>query len=144
MVRYRGVTDEEGPIALVVDDDVFVRMSACDILEEAGFTTLDAADGAEALVILEERDVEIGLLFTDVEFGSGIDGFEVACIAATRWPDIGVLVASGAAVPKAGELPSSVTFIRKPFSKQVVHDRLQELLPDNKKPEPLRQKSADR
>ena len=37
------------PYALVVDDDVLVRMTALDILEDAGFRTFEAENAEEAL-----------------------------------------------------------------------------------------------
>ena len=43
--------------------------------------------------------------------------------------------------PAEGELPEGARFIGKPFSAEVVHDRLREILPDDRKPEPLRQSS---
>jgi len=54
----------------------------------------------------------------------------------------GDLVASGMIEPKDGELPNEAVFVRKPFSAEVVYDRLQMLLPDGAKPEPLRRRHA--
>jgi CheY-like chemotaxis protein len=130
--------DDTAPYALVVDDEPLILMDACDILSDAGFRPLEAGDVDEAIGILEEHADKVTLLFTDVQMPGGRDGFDLAREAARRWPEIRTLVASGAATPNDGDLPEGAVFISKPFSASVVHDRLQELLPDGEKPEPLK------
>jgi CheY-like chemotaxis protein len=126
------------PYALVVDDDDHVRMLACDILEDAGFRTLDAATGDDAIGILREHGDEIVLLFSDVEMPGRLDGFALARETARLWPGISIVVASGRRSPEPGEMPEHARFLSKPFSAQMVYDHLKEILPDGRKPEPLR------
>jgi CheY-like chemotaxis protein len=130
---------EEGfdPYALVVDDDVLIRLDAVDILADAGFRTHEAGNVSEAITVLEARAGDIQLLFSDVQMPGDRNGFDLARECNEKWPHISILLASGQAQPRDGELPKGATFIGKPFSAQVIHDRLQELLPDGKKPEPL-------
>lgn len=128
----------QSPYAVVVDDDHIILTHALDILEEAGFRTLMALNAEEAIGALEAHVEEVTLLFTDVEMPGAINGFELARIVATRWPDIGVLVASGNCEPRDGDLPDGAIFVAKPFSAEVVHGRVHELLPDGKKPDILR------
>lgn len=130
------------PFALVVDDSAFILIEACSILEDAGFRSLEASDAEEAIVQLEEYSGSIALLFTDVDMPGTRDGFDLARETAKRWPDIGILIASGAREPSKGDLPPGAHFIRKPFSATVVYDRLEQLLPDGKKPEPLKQRRS--
>jgi CheY-like chemotaxis protein len=127
------------PYALVVDDDAVILCDACQILEEAGFRVLQAFDADEALPILERYEGDITAVFTDVEMPGSLNGFSLARVCAQRWPEVAVLVASGRREPRDDELPPVATFIRKPFSAGVVHARLQEMLPDGRKPEPLKQ-----
>ncbi|MBN8808253.1 MAG: response regulator [Sphingomonas sp.] len=136
------MTDETTPFALVVDDDPFIRMDACDIVENAGFRCLDAADVVEAIGQLEKRWESIALLFTDVQLGDGRDGLCLAREVSRRWPEIGILVASGNVRPGEGDLPEGAEFIAKPFNAEVVHSRLAEILPDGQKPEPLKRRSV--
>jgi CheY-like chemotaxis protein len=49
---------------LVVADEMLLRMRAVDIVEDAGFTPIEAVNADEALAILESR-LDIDLLFTD-------------------------------------------------------------------------------
>ena len=126
------------PYALVVDDDTLIRMHALDILEEAGFLTLEASDGDQAIGLLSAHYASVVLLFTDVHMPGTRDGFAVALEVAARWPHIAIVVASGEAHPGPGDMPEGARFIAKPFSAEMVHTHLQEILPDGQKPKPLR------
>lgn len=127
------------PFALAVDDDAIIRIDACQILEAAGFRCLDAETGDEALTILDAKAEQIVLLFTDVEMPGSVNGFALARHVAEHWPHIEIVVSSGRLQPAPGDLPAKAAFITKPFSAEVVHDELRRLLPDGKKPEPLKQ-----
>jgi CheY-like chemotaxis protein len=50
---------------LVVEDEMVLRMRAVDIVEDAGFTAVEAVSADEALAILEARS-DISLLFSDI------------------------------------------------------------------------------
>ena len=126
------------PYALVADDDFLIRMDAETMLEDAGFRALSAANGVEAIKLLEQHAGSIVLLFTDVEMPGGPDGFELARTTARRWPDISIVVASGGVKPGVDDLPEGAVFLDKPFSAQVVHDHIDMILPDGQKPEPLK------
>ncbi len=133
--------DDRRPYALVVDDDVLILLHAMDILTDAGFRPLEAysVDAAEA-VLVEYAD-EITLLFTDVHMPGSRDGFDLARLTAERWPAIGIMVSSGVARPEPGDMPVGAVFVKKPFSADAIYDRLQVLLPDGRKPEPLKNRS---
>lgn len=126
------------PYALVVDDDGLIRMAAMDILEDAGFRTFEASDGDKAMVLLAEQHALIVLLFTDVHMPGSRNGFAVARETARQWPHISIVVASEQAHPGLGDMPEGACFLGKPFSAEMVHNHLKEILPDGQKPEPLR------
>lgn len=132
------MTQPTVPFALVVEDDPFILEHACDILDKAGFHLFSASDGDGAKDILDTNGASITLLFTDVEMPGSIDGFALARYAASRWPEIAIVVASGRVSPKEGQMPPRATFIAKPFSAAIVHDHLREKLPERQKPEPLK------
>lgn len=126
------------PYALVVDDDPIIIMNTTGILEDAGFRILDAMSGDEAKVVLDEHSESIVLLFSDVDMPGKTNGFALARHVAERWPHIEIVIASGHVLPEVGEMPDKATFISKPFNETMVHGHLREMLPDDKKPEPLK------
>ncbi len=130
--------DPSIPYALVVDDDGLIRMDAMDILQEAGFRTFEASDGDKAIALLAREHALIFLVFTDVQMPGSRDGFAVARETAQRWPHIAIVVASGQAHPGPGDMPEGARFIGKPFTAELVQDHLKEILPDGRKPAPLR------
>lgn len=136
------MSNEFSPYALVADDDALIRMDVAHILQDAGFRVHEAANVDEALMILDGQGAGIQLLFTDVQMPpSKRDGFELARQCAKDWPRIKILVASGQAKPQPGDMPEGAVFIGKPFSAEVVYDRLQELLPDGEQPAPLKHRA---
>lgn len=121
---------DAAPHALVVDDNAVILLDSCMILEDAGYLTLDARTGDDALLLLQEYDGKVQLLFTDVRMPGKLDGFALAREVACRWPAIVIVVTSGEAVPQPGDLPDGATFIGKPFSAQIIYQRLRQLLPE--------------
>ena len=79
---------------LVVEDDAILRLHALDIVEEAGFTAIEAKNADEAIAILENRS-DIVLLFTDVNMPGSMDGLKLAHAVRNRWPPIKIVVVSG-------------------------------------------------
>lgn len=126
------------PYALVVDDDAVILTDACQILEDAGFRTLCAYNADEALGMISSHGDAVTLLFTDVEMPGSMNGFELARRVAETWREIAILVASGRVQPSDGDLPEKATFVAKPFSSDIVRARLHKVLPDGRKPEPLK------
>lgn len=129
------------PYALVVDDDALIRIDAMDILEDAGFRTFEAVDPDAAMALLIEHHQQIVLLFTDVEMPGPRNGFALARETARSWPHISIVVASGQVRPGPEDLPEGAHFLGKPFSAEMVHNHLQEILPHGRKPKPLRDRS---
>lgn len=114
---------EKQPIAVVVDDEPLIRMDAADIISEAGFRVLEAADAEEAFGHLENHP-SLRLLFTDIQMPE-IDGLTLARHVKARWPHISVIVTSGALRPGVGELPEDARFIAKPFTPQLVLETIE-------------------
>ncbi len=117
------------PIALVVDDEPLIRMDTADIIADAGYHVIEASSADQAFEFLSTY-CSLQLLFTDVQTGGDLDGFELAREVATRWPDIEVVVASGMQLPGEGDLPENATFIQKPFSAETVLEALREHFPN--------------
>src|SRR5579872_4535578 len=112
---------------LIVDDDEGVRGVAVRQLTSLGYRVTAAANGAEALALLE-RLPDIDLLFTDLTM-PGMDGHEVAERARRARPGLKVLFASGngdsAATTADG---ATARYIVKPYRKKELAETLLEVL----------------
>lgn len=119
------------PLILVVEDEALVRMTLVDVLEDAGFKVIEAVHADEALRVLKAVS-DIQALVTDVEMPRGsINGFELARRVRTERQEIGVLIASGRAAPKTGDLPDGALFIGKPVHPETLVRLLKTLLVPN-------------
>ena len=117
--------------ALVADDSPLIRMDAQAILTKAGFRVFTAAGFEDAMEILASRGHGIRLLFTDVQMPPGrMTGCNLARRCARSWPEIAIIVTSGATPPEAGDLPQGALFIPKPFSEEAVRGCIRQLLKD--------------
>ncbi|KHL25450.1 histidine kinase [Croceibacterium mercuriale] len=126
------------PYALAVDDSPLILLDVADILEEAGFRTYEASSGDAAILMLPEYAHTITLLFSDVEMPGDTSGFALARHVAENYPWIEIVIASGQISPEAGDMPEKATFLSKPFTADMVHAHLRDILPDGKKPVQLR------
>jgi two-component system, response regulator PdtaR len=106
---------ELAPVILVVEDEGLLRLLAVELIEDAGFVALQAANADEAIVILERR-VDIALIFTDVDMPGTMDGLKLAHAVRRRWPPIKIVIVSGKTRLSEAELPSDARFFSKPYS----------------------------
>jgi CheY-like chemotaxis protein len=103
----------------VVEDDPLVREFVVTQLQSLGYQTIAAADGREALALVD-RGVAFDLLFTDVIMPSGMNGRELSDQVAKRRPGTKVLYTSGYtdnAIIHHGRLDEGVLLLSKPYRK---------------------------
>lgn len=113
-----------GPYALAVDDDPIILIGLSAALEDAGYTTIAVSTGDAALAILAEHSHRLVLLVSDVDMPGAINGFALAHHVAEHHAWIRIVVASGRSHPVSGELPLAATFMSKPFTRQMLIDRV--------------------
>jgi CheY-like chemotaxis protein len=94
---------------LVVEDEAILRLHAIDLVEEAGFSAIEAKNADEAIVILESRS-DITLLLTDVNMPGSMDGVKLAHAVRNRWPPVKIVVVSGHRQVDQSELPPDSCF----------------------------------
>ena len=114
-----------GHLALVVEDEVLIRMFAATALRDAGFATLEAATGEQALQYLS-KEAAIDALVTDIDLSGQINGFGLAWRAHSL--SVAVLVMSGRFHPPSELLPPGAKFHDKPFGEDQIVGALWELL----------------
>jgi PAS domain S-box-containing protein len=104
---------------LVVEDDRLVREYVLTQLHSLGYVTLDAANAAEALAIVEANH-KFDLLFTDVIMPGAMNGRQLANEMQKSKPALKVLFTSGYtenAIIHHGRLDSDVLLLTKPYRK---------------------------
>jgi CheY-like chemotaxis protein len=105
----------DSPIyVLVVEDDLFGRLHAIDLVERAGFKAVEATSAEEAIEILETRK-DIRIVFTDIDMPGSMDGLKLAQAIRKRWPPIELILASGHFHPPESEIPARGRFFPKPY-----------------------------
>jgi two-component sensor histidine kinase/CheY-like chemotaxis protein len=115
------------PNVLVVEDEMMLRMRAVDIVEDAGFTPIEAVNADEALAILESRS-DIELLFTDIQMPGSMDGLRLAHAVHERWPSIKIILVSGKLVPTDVEKPVHSRFFGKPLEVKQMIAEMQKMI----------------
>ncbi len=100
-------------VVLLVEDEPLVRVVVTELLLEAGFRVIEAANAAEALTVLESG-LPIDVLLADVDMPPGMNGYALAQEVRQRWPAVEILITSGRQWPGAGDLPPGAAFLAKP------------------------------
>ncbi len=102
---------------LVVEDEMLLRMPAVALIEEMGCVPFEAGTAAEAKSMLRLRGHEIAVILVDLGLPDN-EGDEIVVELRKGWPDLSVVVASGAgANPVRPELAADpkVSFLPKPY-----------------------------
>lgn len=115
------------PAILVVDDEALVRMVATDYFEDAGYEVIEAANGAAALALLQER-ADIRAVFTDVQMPGTPDGFVLARRAREMCPDCAIVVVSGRQWPSPDDLAEGARFLTKPYKGPAVVSMIDQMI----------------
>jgi CheY-like chemotaxis protein len=110
-----------------VEDELVLRMRAVDIVEDAGFTAIEAVNANDALSILESRS-DIALLFTDIQMPGKLEGLMLAHTVHKRWPAIKIVLVSGQIKLTEDDKPSDSRFFGKPLEAKRMIAELQAMV----------------
>ena len=114
-------------VVLIVEDEMLLRMRAVDMVEDAGFTSVEAVDADEAVAILESRS-DIALLFTDIQMPGSMDGIKLAHVVHERWPPIKIILVSGQLKLATIAIPADSRFFGKPLEAGKMIDEMQNMI----------------
>ncbi|HHL39379.1 MAG TPA: PAS domain S-box protein [Deltaproteobacteria bacterium] len=106
-----------GERILVVEDEAVVRESLRMALVEKGYRISEAANGGEALELLEDADGAVDLLFSDLVLPD-MSGLSLAERARKTRPDLAVLLCSGytdRSIDWRSLRENRIGFIQKPY-----------------------------
>ena len=128
----RATRTQAGKTVLIVDDEPTVRMLVIDVLEDLGFTVLEAGDGAAGLRILQS-DTPVDLLVSDVGLPGGMNGRQLADAARQLRPELKILFITGYAenaVVGNGHLEPGMAVLAKPFAMSSLANKVRDILED--------------
>ena len=91
---------------VIIEDEPLVRLSACDLFQDAGIDVVDFANGDDAIDYLRDHKTEVAAVFTD----------------------IAVMVTSGQVSGRPADLNPLVRYIEKPWAPSDVLTTLQSVL----------------
>jgi PAS domain S-box-containing protein len=114
---------------LVVEDDHDVRTTVAGMLDDLGYTVIEATDPDEALRALEAR--KVALVFTDVVMPGSMTSRQMVERALHLQPGIKVLFTSGYtqdAIVHHGRLDEGVHLLSKPYKRDELARKLRSLL----------------
>ncbi|MEO8370340.1 MAG: PAS domain S-box protein [Candidatus Solibacter sp.] len=119
-----------GETLMLVEDETQVRELTARMLKNLGYKVLTASGGDEAIRIAATHSGKISLLISDVVMPN-MSGKQVADAMVVLRPGIRVLYLSGYTehtVVHHGVLDSNVDFLAKPFSREALSQKVQEIL----------------
>ena len=114
---------------LVVEDEIFIRLVVADYLRGCGYKVLEAANADEAVTLLQHKEIEVDVVFSDVEMPGSMDGFKLAKWVRANRPEIDVILtgnitrATDAAAQLCEEGP-----LPKPYEPELAADRIRRLI----------------
>ena len=122
---------------LLVEDEQSVRALTRNLLEQGGYTVLEADNGAHAVEIAKQHHGPIHLLLTDVVM-PGMNGPAVAEMILPIHPEAKTLYVSGYSSSfgtQTGLVPAGANLFQKPFSRAALLRKVRNLLDMQKKSE---------
>jgi len=114
----------------VVEDDPEVRSYVVETLNDLNYSVMAAGDAEAAIKTLEDREIEVDLLLTDVIL-PGQNGRQLADALKKMRPELKVLLMTGYshnAVVHHGRLDAGVDLIQKPLTRAVLATRIRGLM----------------
>ncbi len=106
---------------LVVEDEPSVRELVRGVLEEKGYTILEAPSGVAALEVWHRHREEIDLVLTDIVMPDGMSGRELGQRLATEKPSLKIIYSSGYSPDQVNPdhvLEEGTNFLPKPYAPQ--------------------------
>jgi CheY-like chemotaxis protein len=119
-----------GETIVLVEDEPMVRLFMTDVLQDLGYTVLEAPDGPSGLKAVLSKP-EVDLLITDVGLPGGMNGRQLADAARQIRPDLKVLFVTGYAestVVTNNRLEPGMHVLSKPFTLEILSAKISAVL----------------
>ena len=115
---------------LVLDDDVLVRMPIVQFLRDCGCHVVEAASTDEAIAILQNTDMPVDVVLSEIDIPGSMNGFGFAQWARSVRPELKIQLAGtpGRKVQNAAELCGVGPTLKRPYDHKRVLYRIKRLL----------------
>ena len=121
------MSESHAATILTVEDEVLIAEFLGDVLREAGYQVVAAANADAAIALLESRN-DIRVVITDVNMPGSMDGLRLAGAISGRWPPVKIIVTTGWRRPASDQLPNGTLFLSKPYDPKAVIVAVKSLL----------------
>lgn len=120
---------------LVVEDEILVRLAISDYLRDCGFKVIEATSGDEALIVLQQPDLQVDIVLCHVDLPGTMDGFGLARWMRVHKPGLPIILAGSTAraADAASELCESGPMLTKPYDTQILLDRIKRTLAESRR-----------
>lgn len=116
MVKRNGI--------VVVEDERFIRTALVTLIEDCGFSPLEASDGDKAVQILEQNANHVLAVIADIQLPNSMNGILLVKHVQKHWPWIHTILTSGREAPGEAAIPSDTRFFQKPLVFRALLDHL--------------------
>lgn len=103
-------------------------MHAARLIEDAGFSVLEAGNSDAAIRLLETHP-DIRIVFSDIDLPGSMDGIGLSAAIQKRWPPVKLVLTSGKFRVRDSELPAALPFLSKPYEPTHLVNTLRAQLP---------------
>ncbi len=115
---------------VLIEDERSVRRATRRILRANGYRVVEAPGALEALAVLDDAELDVDLILTDIVMPN-IDGRELSERIAVVRPSVRFLYMSGHSydsLSRRGPLPGNSSFLQKPFTAHSLLRKVREVL----------------
>ena len=118
------------PTLLLVGSEVLVRAALAEYLRACGYRVVEAANAADARIVLTSDAIAVDLVFSEVNLTGPENGFALASWARQACPTIKVLLTAtiSQSAERAGEVCDEGPLLRRPYSHEALLRQIQSLV----------------
>ena len=118
------------PNVLLLEPDIIVSSEISEFLRDCGYRVIEAATGAEAMLVLVASGIRIDVVMADATSPGTPDAFGLAQWVRANRSETRVILAGSTemATNQAGDLCDDGPMLAKPYDPQVVLDRIKRLM----------------
>jgi DNA-binding response OmpR family regulator len=115
------------PTILLVEDELIIRMGIAGHIHGQGYAVIEAGSGDRAMNIIESGK-PIDVIITDVQMPGRHDGIALALWARRNFPQIKIIIVSGATSGVVEHLGEEGKIMPKPYDHEEIVARIETLV----------------